>query len=192
MDFDDEDDATWALSDECWGLLLSAVEVAVDEFREDLVDLGTGRRTFGGTSMCLAVPRLFLARYDAAFAAAFLEATRTVGTKLQEARAQGKPYPDEDLPGCVAEELALDAILDAAKVQIDLRTDEGLLTLERQEQFLEEIAMLRDVAFADRDFEFLFDASKDGAVEDPGLAAHMRFCNLAYDDWFTPFGKMCT
>lgn len=188
MDFDDEDDATWVLSDECWGLLLTAVEVAVDEFGEDLEELGSGRRTFGETSMCLVVPRLFLARYDAAFAAAFLEATRSVGTKLQEARAQGQPYPNEDLPGCVAEELALDAILDAAELQIDLRTDEGILTPERQEQLLEEIRMLRDVAFADRDFVFLFDPSKDGAVEDPGLTAHMRFCNLGYDEWFTPFG----
>jgi hypothetical protein len=32
MDFDDEGDATRALSDECWGLLLTAAVVAVDEF----------------------------------------------------------------------------------------------------------------------------------------------------------------
>jgi len=187
MDFDDDEDSSWALSDACWELLLTAAEVVTDEFRDDLEDLSSGRRSFGETSMRLALPPLFLARYDATFAAAFLETTWAVGTKLREARAQGRPYPDEDLPGCVAEELALDAILDGAEVQVDLQADEGIVTPERQEELLEEMAMLREVAFADRDFEFLFDPSRDGAVEDPDLAAQMRFCNLGFADWFSPF-----
>jgi hypothetical protein len=186
VDLEDEDGG-WALSAEGWGVLLSAAAVTVDEFGEEVEYLGSGRLTFEETSMAAVLPPLFLTRYDAGFAAAFLAATRSVATKLQEAREQGRPYPDEELPGCVAEELALDGILDRARDEIERRLDEDGLTPARRGQLLEEVEMLRDVAFADRDFEFLFDPSKDGAVEDPDLVAQMSSCNLGFAEWFSPF-----
>ena len=45
----------------------------------------------------------------------------------------------------------------------------------------------REVSFKDRDFEFLFDPGKDGAVEDPDLQTQMGFVNLRFADWFSPF-----
>jgi len=51
----------------------------------------------------------------------------------------------------------------------------------------EDIAMLGDLSVKDRDFEFLFHAEQDGAIEDPDLHAQLGFVNLRFADWFSPF-----
>ncbi len=185
MDFDGDND--WALSGEAWGLILAAADQVLDDYRADLESLQAGTQAFGDTAMFQQLPPLHLARYDAAFAEAFLTATDGVATKLRRAHEEAWPYPTEALLGSVAEELAMEAILVEAELQADLLLDSGALSPSRQAELMEEIEDLREVSFKDRDFEFLFDPGKDGVVEDPGLQTQMGFLNLTFADWFSPF-----
>ena len=185
MGFDGDDD--WALSGEAWVLILAAADHVVDDYRDDLESLRAGTQTFRGTSMFQQLPPLHLARYDAAFAEAFLTATNGVATKLRRAHEEAWPYPTEALLGSVAEELAMEAILVEAEFQADLLLNSRALSPSRQAELMEEIEVLREVSFKDRDFEFLFDPGKDGAVQDPGLQVQMGFMNLGFTDWFSPF-----
>ena len=185
MGFDGDDD--WALSGEAWELILAAADQVLDDYRADLESLRAGTQAFGDTAMFQQLPPLHLARYDAAFAEAFLTATDGVATKLRRAHEEAWPYPTEALLGSVAEELAMEAILVEAECQADLLLDSRALSPSRQAELMEEIEDLREVSFKDRDFEFLFDAGKDGAVEDPGLQTQMGFLNLTFADWFSPF-----
>jgi len=167
------------LSDDGWNLILAGGDHVVDDFADDLEALRSGRLGFKDTSMFRALPPLHLGRYDEAFAEAFLAATRAVAAKLRRAHQEGWPYPSEGLLGSVADELAMEAILVGAEVQAELRME--VVQLD------DEIETLREVSFKDRDFEFLFEPRKDGAVEDPGLQAQMGFVNLRFADWFLPF-----
>ena len=185
MDFDGDND--WALSGEAWGLILASADQVLDDYRADLESLQAGTQAFGDTAMFQQLPPLHLARYDAAFAEAFLTATDGVATKLRRAHEEAWPYPTEALLGSVAEELAMEAILVEAELQADLLLDSGALSPSRQAELMEEIEDLREVSFKDRDFEFLFDPGKDGVVEDPGLQTQMGFLNLTFADWFSPF-----
>jgi hypothetical protein len=185
MSFDEDDD--WALSGEAWELVLAAADHVVDDYRDDLESLLAGTQAFRDTAMFQQLPPLHLARYDAAFAEAFLTATNGVATKLRRAHEEAWPYPTEALLGSVAEELAMEAILVGAEFQADLLLDSGALSPSRQAELTEEFEVLREVSFKDRDFEFLFDAGKDGAVEDPDLQTQMGFLNLTFADWFNPF-----
>jgi hypothetical protein len=116
-----------------------------------------------------ALPPLQLARYDAPFAEAFLDATKSVAGKLSRAREEAWPYPSGPLLGSVAEELAMEAILAGAEALVELRLDSGAISSSARAKIAEEIEILRDLSFKDRDFEFLFHAEKDGAIEDPDL-----------------------
>jgi len=185
MGFDGDND--WALSGEAWVLILAAADHVVDDYRDDLESLRAGTQAFRDTAMFQQLPPLHLARYDAAFAEAFLTATNGVATKLRRAHEEAWPYPTEALLGSVAEELAMEAILVGAEFQADLLLDSGALSPSRQAELTEEFEVLREVSFKDRDFEFLFDAGKDGAVEDPDLQTQMGFLNLTFADWFNPF-----
>jgi hypothetical protein len=185
MSFDEDDD--WALSGEAWELVLAAADHVVDDYRDDLESLRAGTQAFRDTAMFQQLPPLHLARYDAAFAEAFLTATNGVATKLRRAHEEAWPYPTEALLGSVAEELAMEAILVGAEFQADLLLDSGALSPSRQAELTEEFETLREVSFKDRDFEFLFDPGKDGAVEDPDLQTQMGFLNLTFADWFNPF-----
>jgi hypothetical protein len=185
MGFDGDDD--WALSGEAWELILAAADQVFDDYRDDVESLRAGTQAFSDTAMFQQLPQLHLARYDAAFAEAFLTATNGVATKLRRAHEEAWPYPTEALLGCVAEELAMEAILVEAECQADLLLDSRALSPSRRAELMEEIEDLREVSFKDRDFEFLFDPGKDGAVEDPDLQAQMGFLNLTFADWFSPF-----
>jgi len=185
MGFDGDDD--WALSGEAWELILAAADQVLDDYRADLVSLQAGTEAFSDTALFQQLPPLHVARYDAAFAEAFLTATDAVATKLRRAHEEAWPYPTEALLGCVAEELAMEAILVEAELQADLRLDSRALSPSRRAELMEEIEDLREVGFKDRDFEFLFDPGKDGAVEDPDLQTQMGFVNLRFADWFSPF-----
>ena len=81
----------------------------------------------------------------------------------------------------------MEAILVEAELQADPLLDSRALSPSRRAELMEEIEDLREVSFKDRDFEFLFDPGKDGAVEDPDLQIQMGFVNLRFADWFSPF-----
>ena len=185
MGFDEDSD--WALSGEAWVVILAAADHIVDDYTGDVESLRAGTQAFRDTSMFQQLPPLHLARYDVAFAEAFLTTINDVATKLRRAYEEAWPYPTEALLGSVAEELAMEAILAEAEFEADLRLDGGVLSPSGRARLREEIDVLREGSFKDRDFEFLFDPGKDGAVEDPGLQAQMGFLNLTFADWFSPF-----
>lgn len=45
------------------------------------------------------------------------------------------------------------------------------------------------MSFEDRDFEWLYDFSKDGVTDDHEVARLAGFANLSFRDWFEPFRK---
>src|SRR5713101_124115 len=187
IDEDDDDDQAWTLSEDWWDLILAAADYVVDTFNEDLESLRSGEVDFKDVSMLDALPPLHLARYDAQFAEAFLDATNSVASKLKRAREEAWPYPSEALLGSVAEEFAMEAILAESEALAELQLHSGVLSSSAQAEVAEAIEMLRDLSFKDRDFEFLFHVEKDGAVEDPDLQAQLGFANLRFADWFRPF-----
>src|SRR5437660_5645285 len=97
MGFDGDDD--WALSGEAWELILAAADQVLDDYRADLESLQAGTEAFRDTAMFQQLPPLHVARYDAAFAEAFLTATDGVATKLHRAHEEAWPYPTEALLG---------------------------------------------------------------------------------------------
>src|SRR2546421_5287868 len=147
MGFDGDND--WALSSEAWVLILAAADHVVDDYRDDLESLREGTRAFRDTARFQPLPPLHLARYDAAFAEAFLTATNGVATKLHRAHEEAWPYPTEALLGSVAEELAMEAILVEAECQADLLLDSRALSPSGQAERMEEVDDLPDVGVKD-------------------------------------------
>jgi len=85
--------------------------------------------------------------------------------------------PDHQQLACVAEELALYAIINQAQVDLDLRGLEADLDAVYEE------------AFQDTDFEFLFDPKFDG-IEESEMDEFSGMTNLRFEDWFTPFANV--
>lgn len=184
---DEDDDQEWTLPDDGWDLILAAANCVVHTFKDDLESLRSGQLEFKDLSMLDALPPLQLPRYDVSFAQAFLDATKSVAGKLSRAREAAWPYPSEALLGSVAEELAMEAILAEAETLVELRLDSGAVVSSAAARFADQIELLRDLSFQDRDFEFLFHAEKDGATEDPDLQIQLGFANLRFADWFSNF-----
>lgn len=116
-----------------------------------------------------ALPRKYLPRYDFLFAKEFVVCVSTVIWKLQS--------PDHQQLACVAEELALNAIINQAQVDLELRGLEADLDDVYEE------------AFQDSDFEFLFDPKFDG-IEESEMAEFSGMANLRFEDWFKPFANV--
>lgn len=145
-----------------------AAVIVLDEFLEDLASLGRGE-PFAQTAMADALPRKYLPRYNILFAKEFVVCVSTVVWKLQS--------PDPQDLACVAEELALNAIIQQAGVNLELQGREADLDDVYEE------------AFQDTDFEFLFDPKFDG-IEESEMADWLRMANLRFEDWFKPFANV--
>ena len=142
-----------------------AIQVLTDEFFEDLVALGNGA-AFAETEMAGYLPPKYLPRYSFLFAKQFLTCLLTVAWKL--------PSRQDHALSCIAEELALRALLQAA--QMILEASGETATYDG----------LREVAFEDEDCELLFRPDLDG-IEDSELGRSLGVGNLAFGDWFVPF-----
>ena len=142
-----------------------AIQVLTDEFFDDLVALGNGA-AFAETDMAGYLPPKYLPRYSFLFAKQFLTCLLTVAWKLRSRQ-------DHAL-SCIAEELALRALLEAA--QSILEASGETATYDG----------LREVAFEDEDIELLFRPDLDG-IEDSELGRSLGVGNLAFGDWFVPF-----
>jgi hypothetical protein len=138
--------------------LHSAIRDVIDEFCEDVATLLSAPADIEGTSMIQYLPRCYQGRYTPQFAKQFLMATATVAWKL--AQPQWRPL------SCIAEELALNAIVRKAAV---LLRDQGTKA---------DFALFEDSAFEDLDFDVMFDPAWDGYAEET---------SLAFEHWFSPF-----
>lgn len=125
------------------------------------------------------LPPRFRGFYDIQFAKSFLAVLMTVAWKVRT--------EEFHQPGCVAEEMALDAVIRNA-----VWTYTELWGLEEHEDYSDEdnpritIAELADYAFDDRDFELLWSAPHEG-LEDTDIGAYMGLGNLRFAEWFEPF-----
>jgi len=144
--------------------LRAGAEMVVDHIFEDLQSADGARPEWIWLSAFL--PDAYLHRYDVMFAQRFLVSAVSVGLKL----AQSKPA----ILCSVAEELALNAIIDQAEVWLEL---DG-----KRADFDE----FRSRVYEDWDFELLFDPEIDG-FQYSGVVAEFAMANLAFKDWFKPF-----
>ena len=114
------------------------------------------------------LPERYAARYSPQFIKQFALCLFTVAWKLAQ--------PAWIRPACVAEELALRALI---------REAEAVLEQEGRRPF--DFGDFEDEAFDDLDFEYLFTPATDGIDRSPA-GAWLGMGSLAFDDWFTPFG----
>lgn len=160
--------------------LMGAIDTLTDQFFEDIQDLASVTASsieelaravtsrFENTYMAGFLPDRYIHQYTELFSKKFRVCVLAVAWKLRN--------PGQRLLACVAEELALYALIQQAEVLLDL-DGEGA-----------DFKFFEGVAFEDMDFELLFDPQWDG-IEDYGNehAPHMRFVNLRFDEWFLPF-----
>ena len=152
--------------------LLIAIDMWTNWIHEDLRSLLATRERAtleDGSQLLGFLPGKHRLKYDAAFVKKFLACLTVVGWKLFDS--------NEHQLSCVAEELSLNGLLMIA---------DGLLS-EMEGGGEVDLGYLKETAFRDTDFEFLFDMSLDG-LEDTQVAKRMRVVNLAFDQWFSPFG----
>lgn len=145
--------------------LYDSIEVLTDQFYEDVASLEYGTQ-FHNTWMAMYLPDKHLPRYGVLFAKKLLTCLITVGWKLRA--------PEGYLLSCVAEELALNALIEHAEFIFE-------------EQGIEaDFGPLCDYAFEDTEFEVLFDLAKDG-IEDSDVGRYLGMGHLHFDEWFKPF-----
>ena len=146
--------------------LHAAVQILTDRFSEDLALLDESE-DFSQTSMESFLPRKNLRRYGPGFARRFFVCMIVVGGKLFSKKR-------EELC-CVAEELALNAIIEQAESVLEMMGGKEA-----------DYSALIDSAFQDLDFEILFNDELDG-FEATEAAKQMGVGYLRFDDWFTQF-----
>jgi hypothetical protein len=120
------------------------------------------------TSLADSLPERYVDRYSPVFLKHFALCLFTVAWKLAQ--------PDWIRPACVAEELALRAIV---------RRAEGVLEMEGQPPF--DFGDFEDMAFDDLDVEYLFTPALDG-IDDSPVGDQLGMASLAFADWFRAFG----
>jgi hypothetical protein len=148
--------------------LLGACSMLADQFFDDVSLLMSDEASFEETSMLTVLPRKCLPRYDALFAKKFLTAVLVVQWKLFA--------PGEHRLACLAEELALNALIESAS---------GLMEESGESA---DFAALENVAFEDRDFDALFDLAEDG-IEDTAIGEQLGMQGMKFDEWFEPFSE---
>jgi hypothetical protein len=142
-----------------------ACTVMIDQAFDDLAALESGD-DFTSLTMLDWLPRKHLPRYNGSFARQFTVCLITVAWKLFDGA-------DHRL-ACVAEEMALAALLSEAEAWLEDRGSEA------------NVRLAAEGAFQDTDFELLFKPAYDG-VEAADETAHLAFANLELADWFKPF-----
>jgi hypothetical protein len=145
--------------------LLDAIDMLVDESCEDIAALLDGE-AFAQVVMADYLPPRYLHRYTPVFAKQFLTCVIVVGWKLRA--------PSYTPLACVAEELALAAIIQRAK---------ALLESEGESP---DFGEFEDSVFDDTDFEQLWDPKLDG-LSDSELGRDLGMASLDFKDWFKPF-----
>jgi hypothetical protein len=148
-----------------WEALCGAGDILIDCYCQDLAQL-IGDGAFSDTFMAADIPDRYLRRCDYLFAKKFLACLTTVVWKLQA--------PEQYEIACVAEELALYALIEQARGQLDERGVDA------------DFGEFCDDAYQDLDFLWLFDPKYDGIEESPE-GAFLGIGNLRFEEWFEPF-----
>jgi hypothetical protein len=140
----------------------------LDECFSAIAD-GEPGQSYADTPIGSYLPARYEQYYDGRFARDWATSVAVVGWKLAQ---------PGDLPlACVAEELALFALIRQAQVLLDLRE------VENDEQAWGDF---RDLIFEDEDFLFLFNPELDG-IEETEWARQHAVVGLKFGEWFRPF-----
>lgn len=96
------------------------------------------------------------------------------------------------LARCVGDEVALDAVLNAARDAHKDGTDDDVLgplmaELPANKEHDGDFELYSETLFEDRDFEMLWRADLDGIEDDDEHAKEFGIVNLRPDRWFLPF-----
>jgi hypothetical protein len=130
---------------------------------------GEPGQSYADTPIGSYLPQRYEHYYDGRFARDWATTVAVVGWKLAQ--------PGRLALACVAEELALFALIRKAQVLLDLRE------IENDEQAWSDF---RDLAFEDEDFLFLFNPEFDG-IEETDWAREHAVVGLKFNEWFRPF-----
>ena len=162
------------LGEGTWEAVILAASDVEEMLRQDLKQLRAGA-PITETNLSDLMPRRFLPRYDEVFAEPLALASAHLTERLERVHKDGWAYPNATFLNSVAEEMLMSRVIqfsmDAAS-----SADE-----------VDDLETLNEVSFEDRDFEWLYDLSQDGVVDDPDVARFAGFANLSFDDWFKPF-----
>jgi len=145
--------------------LKAAATTLLDRFFADVGHLEAGG-DFESTDLIECLPPRFASKYDHLFAKEFVVCLAAVGSKLVQ--------PGNWPLACVAEELALHALIEEAESILEVGDEEA------------DFGDFRELAFKDDDYLMLFDMAWDG-IEDSDLGRQVRVMNLAFDEWFEAF-----
>jgi hypothetical protein len=148
--------------------LRDAAITYLDECFSAIAD-GEPGQSYADTPIGSYLPQRYEQYYDGRFARDWATTVAVVGWKLAQ--------PGDVALACVAEELALFALIRQAQVLLDLREEEN------DDQAWSDF---RDLAFADEDFLFLFNPELDG-IEETGWARQHAVVGLKFNEWFRPF-----
>jgi hypothetical protein len=130
---------------------------------------GEPGQSYADTPIGSYLPRRYEQYFDGRFARDWATTIAVVGWKLAQ--------PGDVTLACVAEELALFALIRQAQMLLDLREREN------DEQAWNDF---RDLAFEDEDFLFLFNPEFDG-IEETEWARQHAMVGLKFNEWFRPF-----
>lgn len=147
--------------------LSEGIDLLIDQSFDDVIGIGSPGWSVANSFMADHLPRRYLPAYTPLFAKQFLVCILTVAWKLAQ------PHPS--MLSCVAEELALRAIIDRA------------ILVSEERGAVADFSQLEEELYEDMDFEFLFDFSRDG-VERSEVGARLGMGSLDHRDWFKPFG----
>ena len=142
--------------------------VYLDECYEALRQLRPGD-SYADSPIGWYLPRRYDHYYDGRFARDWLVAVTVAGWKLGQ--------PGEVTLSCVAEELALWALMKQAEVQLEIADEES--DAEAWSDF-------REFIFEDEDFLWLYSPELDG-IEESDWGREHAVVNLKFSDWFKPF-----
>lgn len=148
--------------------LRDAAIVHLDECFSAIAD-GEPGQSYADTALGTYLPQRYEHYYDGRFARDWTTTVAVVGWKLAQ--------PGDVTLACVAEELALFALIRHAEVLLDLRENES------DEQAWSDF---RDRVFEDEDFLFLFNPELDG-IEETEWARQHAVVGLKFIEWFQPF-----
>jgi hypothetical protein len=148
--------------------LRDAAVTYVDECFSAIAE-GQPGQSYAETPIGSYLPSRYEHYYDGRFARDWTTTVAVVGWKLAQ--------PGEVALACVAEELALFALIRQAQVLLDLRER------ETDEQAWSDF---RDLVFEDEDFLFLFNPEFDG-IEETEWAREHAVVGLKFSEWFRPF-----
>jgi hypothetical protein len=157
--------------------LAGGIDVLIDELFEDLRQREhEGEWDLANSPFGECLPLRYLPRYTPLFLKKFLVCVITVAWKLAQ--------PEPLCLSSVAEELAARAIINAARVQIELAEEQGESELEALDAFTDFI----EACFEDTDFEFLFQDEYDG-IDQSAVGQIAGISSLSFEDWFKPFSE---